>query len=61
MKIPRAATIRLFIYTVMSTPPVGWSDASVNLGNYRYLRYRGPASSYGNVSEIEFYRSGAPN
>ena len=28
------------------------------LGNYRYLRYRGPNGSYGNVSEIEFYRGG---
>ena len=31
----------------------------MNLGNYRYLRYRGPSGSYGNVSEIEFYRGGA--
>jgi hypothetical protein len=28
------------------------------LGNYRYLRYRGPNGSYGNVAEIEFYRDG---
>ena len=47
------------IHTVATTPPVGWSEVSVNLGNYRYLRYRGPNGSYGNVSEIEFYRGGA--
>ncbi len=46
-------------HTVTSTPPVGWSEVSVNLGTYRYLRYRGPDDSYGNVAEIEFYRSGA--
>lgn len=26
--------------------------------NFRYLRYRGPDGSYGNVAEIEFYRKG---
>jgi formylglycine-generating enzyme required for sulfatase activity len=52
------------IYTVTSNPPDGWSEVSVSLvddrglGNYRYLRYRGPNGSYGNVSEIEFYRGG---
>ena len=30
----------------------------MNLANFRYLRYRGPNGSYGNVSEIEFYRGG---
>ncbi len=33
--------------------------ANVGLGNYRYLRYRSPNGSYGNVSEVEFYRAGA--
>jgi hypothetical protein len=27
------------------------------LGSYRYVRYRGPNGSYGNVAEIEFYRA----
>jgi hypothetical protein len=30
----------------------------VNLGTYRYLRYRAPNGSFGNVAEIEFYRGG---
>jgi hypothetical protein len=32
---------------------------NADLGNYRYLRYRAPNGSYGNVAEIEFYRNGA--
>jgi hypothetical protein len=31
---------------------------NVDLGDYRYLRYRAPNGSYGNVAEIEFYRAG---
>ena len=31
----------------------------MDLGNYRYLRYRGPDGSYGNVAEVGFYRNGA--
>ena len=54
------------LYTVTSNPPEGWSEVNVNLGHYqlsdptdyRYLRYRGPNGSHGNVAEIEFYRSG---
>jgi formylglycine-generating enzyme required for sulfatase activity len=54
------------IYTVTSNPPLGWSEVSVSLGDerlsdapqYRYLRYRGPTDSFGNVAEIEFYRNG---
>jgi hypothetical protein len=46
------------IHTVTTNPPSGWLEVSVSLGNYRYLRYRGPNESYGNVSEIEFYRGG---
>jgi len=46
------------IYTVTSNPPLAWTEVSVSLGNYRYLRYRGGSGSYGNVSELEFYRSG---
>ncbi len=33
-------------------------EVRVNLGNFRYLRYRGPNGSYGNVAEIEFHRNG---
>ena len=47
------------IYTISVRPPETWSEVSVNLANFRYLRYRGPNGSYGNVSEIEFYRGGA--
>jgi hypothetical protein len=46
------------IHTITSNPPLAWSEADADLGNYRYLRYRGPNGSYGNVSEIEFYRAG---
>ena len=30
----------------------------MSLENYRYLRYRSPNNSLGNVAEIEFYRTG---
>jgi formylglycine-generating enzyme required for sulfatase activity len=46
------------IYTVTNNPPLAWTEVSVSLGDYRYLRYRGPSGSYGNVAEIEFYRAG---
>ncbi|HET7238072.1 MAG TPA: fibronectin type III domain-containing protein [Terrimicrobiaceae bacterium] len=46
------------IYQITSTPPAAWTALNVNLGNYRYLRYRSPNGSYGNVAEIEFYRGG---
>ena len=46
------------IYAITTTPPLAWTTINVNLGNYRYLRYRGPKGSYGNVAEIEFYRNG---
>ncbi|HEY5811365.1 MAG TPA: hypothetical protein VIT23_01780 [Terrimicrobiaceae bacterium] len=46
------------IHTVTSNPPLAWNEVSVSLGDYRYLRYRGPSGSYGNVAEIEFYRDG---
>ena len=32
--------------------------AKRKFGELRYLRYRGPNGSYGNVAEIEFYRGG---
>ena len=46
------------IYTITATPPDGWSEVSVSLGSYRYLRYRGAPGSYGTVVEIQFYRAG---
>ncbi len=46
------------MYPVTSVPPLGWTEVTVYPGNYRYLRYRGPNGSYGNVAEIEFYRVG---
>jgi hypothetical protein len=46
------------IHTITTNPPLEWSTVDVSLGNYRYLRYRGPNGSYGNVAEIEFYRAG---
>ena len=46
------------IYTITSNPPLGWNEVSVDLKDYRYLRYRGPNDSFGNVAEIEFYRDG---
>ncbi len=47
------------IYTISNNPALAWSEANVDLKDYRYLRYRGPNNSYGNVTEIEFYRGGA--
>ena len=46
------------IYTIAANPPRNWSAVNANLGSYRYLRYRAPNGSYGNVAEIEFYRAG---
>ncbi len=46
------------IYTIAANPPQNWSAVNANLGSYRYLRYRAPNGSYGNVAEIEFYRAG---
>jgi len=47
------------IYTISSEPPQGqWTEATSlasDLG-FRYVRYRAPAASYGNIAEIEFYR-----
>ncbi|HEU4680070.1 MAG TPA: PA14 domain-containing protein [Terrimicrobiaceae bacterium] len=47
------------IYTISSNPPLAWNEISVDLKDYRYLRYRAPTDSFGNVAEIEFYRDGA--
>jgi hypothetical protein len=47
------------IYTISSNPPLAWNGVDVDLKDYKYLRYRGPTDSFGNVAEIEFYRDGA--
>jgi hypothetical protein len=47
------------IYTISNNPPLAWNEVVVDLKDYRYLRYRGPENSWGNVAEIEFYRDGA--
>jgi beta-glucanase (GH16 family) len=48
------------IYTIAAQPPEGQWTAATSLSNadqgFRYIRYRAPANSYGNVAEIEFYR-----
>jgi hypothetical protein len=46
------------IYTIQNAPSSGWNEVVVDLKDYRHLRYRGPANSWGNVAEIEFYRNG---
>jgi hypothetical protein len=46
------------IHKVKTIPGVKWHRVNVSLGQYRYLRYRGPANSYGSVAEVEFYRNG---
>ena len=47
------------LHKISATPPAAWTTINVNLEGYKYLRYRGPNGSYGNVAEIEFYRNGA--
>jgi hypothetical protein len=46
------------IHTIAATPVNDWNEVKVDLGTWRYLRYRGPANSNCNVNEIEFYRNG---
>ena len=49
------------IYTIAAQPPDGQWTVATSLSNadqgFRYIRYRAPADGYGNVAEIEFYRS----
>ncbi len=47
------------LHTITETPPDGWTEVSVDFGQARHFRYRSPDGGYGNVAEIEFYRSGA--
>ena len=44
-------------YVVPAIPPPGWTEINVNLGNYRYLRFRDPETN-GMIAEIEFHRNG---
>jgi hypothetical protein len=46
------------LYTIGSTPPDAWTEVTVSLGSYRYLRYRSPSNGFCNVAEVEFYRNG---
>lgn len=45
------------LYTISSVPPENqWTVVSISNSNtYRYLRYLGPAGSYGNIAEMEYY------
>ncbi len=45
------------IYQIPDDSATGWSEVSVNLKDYRYLRWRDPVSN-GMIGEIEFYRNG---
>lgn len=43
------------LYTIQSQPPAGWNEVALPTGQYRYLRYLGPANSSGEIAELEFY------
>ena len=51
------ATVTLF--TVTATPPEGamTTQTITNADTYRYVRYVGPANSYCNIAEAEFYKA----
>jgi hypothetical protein len=44
------------LYTVVNAQPT--NEVTVDLGDYKFLRYLSPNGSYGNVAEIEFYKDG---
>lgn len=46
------------IYTIPSDPPLERNLVSVELSDYRCLRYRAPTESLVNLAEIELYRDG---
>jgi uncharacterized repeat protein (TIGR02543 family) len=46
------------LHTITTAPQLAWTEVNVNLGTFRYLRYRAPDGAGGNVAEIEFYRNG---
>ncbi|HEU4678100.1 MAG TPA: hypothetical protein VFS35_01180, partial [Terrimicrobiaceae bacterium] len=45
---------------IWTEPSPGWNELTGDglFQDFRYLRYRGPENSWGNVAEIEFYRDG---
>jgi len=45
------------IYSIPDNSATGWTEVSVDLKNYRYLRWRDPNSN-GMIADIEFYRAG---
>ena len=49
------------LYTITAVPPQGQlTTVTVNVpGGFRYVRYLGPAGSYGNIAEVDFF-SGPP-
>lgn len=46
------------IHTIEDLPKSGWNEVSVDLRDFRAIRYRGPGSSFGMVAEIELVRDG---
>lgn len=46
------------VHTIDVPPAPGWNEVHVDLRDFRWLRYRAPASSFGTVAEIEFVRDG---
>ncbi len=52
------------LYTITTTPEVGWNDVTVSNPMpygmlYRYVRYVAPDGGYGNIAEMEFYQAQA--
>jgi len=46
------------LHTITSIPSVTYTTATIsNNGTFRYVRYLAPNNSFGNVAEIQFYRS----
>jgi hypothetical protein len=48
------------IHTIKKVPAAGWNEVKVDLGDYRYVRYCAPGSSFGVVAEIQLVRDGKP-
>jgi len=47
------------LYTIPSAP-TSWVDVPLaNAASYRYLRYQGPAGSYGDIAEMQFFYTGS--
>jgi len=44
------------LHTVSNEPKLEWTEITVdNPGQFKYIRYKAPRDSYGNIAEIEFY------